>query len=1271
MRRGSPKFFHTFLRNAFSFIFVGRGNAVSPDGRIYPVIVFSGFAVSTGPRSPCRHVLFIQLNLPDHTKYLISPFPSSLNYSKMSSWRGREALTMIDDFILDLKRRLTENNRFGRGISALIDGESLTLDGMVGDFPLLFLSLLAEQAQRLILVIVPNIGETEQMVDSLSAFTEVPILTFPILPAGIKMEDEEESEIFLSEDRIFGERLRVLKELEKRSSPEYSLIGRTIPAAKTPSTEKKSPLGGFLTKKDQNGGKSAPLAAAVQKEGNPLILVTTLAAIRQPVPTRAEIDAGSRILRLGERSDRDELLRWLVDGGFHPTSAVELPGEYSVRGGILDIFAIDWEKPVRIEYFGDEIESIRPFETQTQRSDASIDSILLTRLRPGRAADDSASPKTSAASRFIDHLPNETIVFLSETDRIIEQATKLEKFAAASESNERKTSKSSAKEKADVRPLTIAETLNTLYARPTIHSVAIASGNELSDRTVRFELRSVDRFAGNVISVREELDRADSSRRIGIVCRTEAEIRRLHDSLEMTIPAKEGRIYYLTGPPIKGFEWPDESVTLIGTDELFRRTALRRPTARPMTRVIDSFIDLSPGDLVIHVAHGLARFRGLKTITKGQQEEEHLELEFADNVTLFVPTSKISLVQKYVGTSKANPKLAKLNGKSWAKQKKEVQEAVFDLAMEMLELQAQRESLVGTAFPPDSDWQRDFDESFPFDETPDQLDAIEAIKEDMQRTRPMDRLLCGDVGFGKTEVAVRAAFKAVDAGFQVAVLVPTTILAEQHYRVFSERMAGFPVRVGALSRFTDRKSEIETLQGLRDGSIDVVIGTHRLVQKDIAFRNLGLVVIDEEQRFGVRDKEHLKRLRSMVDVLTMTATPIPRTLHFSLVGLRDISNLRTPPLDRLPIETKVQRFNPESIRRVILGELGRGGQVYFLHNRVRDINDMAHKLQNIVPEARIAVGHAQMPDDELEEVMRDFILHRFDVLLCTTIIESGLDIPNVNTIFINYANRFGLAELHQLRGRVGRSSRQAYCRLLIEPNAPMTGDSLKRLRAIEEYSQLGAGFHLALRDLEIRGAGNILGTQQSGHIALVGYEMYCDFLESAVRALKNEPQRVKIEVEMDLPGTTVIPKSYISDQRAKIDLYRRIVRVARHDELKQIREEIVDRFGPAPAEVERMFLCAEIRIEAFRHHIRSVQLSDGPGGWYVGMRFMAPETIARLKKLLEPLNISLRITDGQRAYIPVPKSFLDADGRPDPDHLLRYVKRALEAGRDDSNSSVD
>ena len=664
---------------------------------------------------------------------------------------------------------------------------------------------------------------------------------------------------------------------------------------------------------------------------------------------------------------------------------------------------------------------------------------------------------------------------------------------------------------------------------------------------------------------------------------------------------------------------------LLTAGQLLRRSHVRRATKRTKSRPIDSFLDLREGDLVVHLSHGIGVYRGTKLLEKHGQQFEHLELEFDGGTKIFVPSSKIELVQRYVGGTKSRPKLAKIGGLTWSKQKKAAQEAVKDMAVELLELQAMRGSQPGIAFAHDSVWQNQFDASFSYVETPDQLTAIATVKNDMTSSRPMDRLICGDVGFGKTEVAMRAAFKAIDSGYQVAVLVPTTVLAEQHYKTFRQRMAEFPFDIGKLSRFVSPRNQRETINGIHTGKVDLVVGTHRLASKNLKFYNLGLLIIDEEQRFGVEIKERLKQMRSNVDVLTLSATPIPRTLHMSLVGVRDISNLETPPEDRLSVETRLVRFDDNIIRNAILRELNRGGQIYFVHNRVQDIEEVAARIKRICPEASIVIGHGQMEEGALEQVMIDFIEHRYDILLATTIIESGLDIPNANTIFIDEANRYGLSELHQLRGRVGRYKHQAYCYLLVDRHKHLSPDAARRLHAIEEYSQIGAGFGIAMRDLEIRGAGNLLGTQQSGHIAAVGYELYCQLLGNAVRELTHQPPKLAVDVEIDLPVKAYLPNDYVPELRQRIDIYRRLSRITDISELDEMKAELADRFGKLPRPVKSLLEVAELKIDASIWFVKAMQTEDN----YIVLTYANKQRIEHLAKLHDR---RLRVVDATKAY---------------------------------------
>jgi transcription-repair coupling factor (superfamily II helicase) len=658
------------------------------------------------------------------------------------------------------------------------------------------------------------------------------------------------------------------------------------------------------------------------------------------------------------------------------------------------------------------------------------------------------------------------------------------------------------------------------------------------------------------------------------------------------------------------------------------------PRRRIESRAIDSFLDLQEDDLVVHLSHGIARFRGMHLLEKNGQSEEHLILEFAAGTKVYVPASKVDLVQKYVGGAKADPELSKLGGTSWAKKKERVEQAVMDLASEMVELQAVREAQPGEAYPPDSDWQRDFEAAFPYQETPDQLAGMAEIKRDMERPRSMDRLVCGDVGYGKTELAIRAAFKAVDNGKQVAVLVPTTVLAEQHFRTFSQRLADYPFTVDSLSRFRSPGEQRAVIKKLEEGAIDVVIGTHRLVSNDVKFKELGLVIIDEEQRFGVEHKEKLKKLRATVDVLTLSATPIPRTLHLSLLGIRDISNLETPPQGRLAIETRIVRWDESLIRNAIHRELNREGQIYFVHNRVHDIHAVANKIRGIVPEARIVIGHGQMTPDELESAMVKFVRREADILVATTIIESGLDIPNANTIFIHQADNYGLADLHQLRGRVGRYKHRAYAYMILNSEKPLAPNAARRLKAIEEFHELGAGFKIAMKDLEIRGAGNILGTQQSGHIASVGYELYCQLLENAVRSLKNMPARRTVETHLDLPISAYLPRDYVPGQKLRIEVYRRLARIRKLDRLEDFRSELKDRYGAWTEPVEWLLRLAELRILAERWQIPSVHLEgktleDLTGPVDVVLNYQSPKKVDTLAKRSGG---RLRVVDKQSAY---------------------------------------
>jgi transcription-repair coupling factor (superfamily II helicase) len=1069
-----------------------------------------------------------------------------------------DAMRAPSERLLELVERLEAVEGFDAVLASLAAGHSATLDGVWGSSCALAAATLARHAPRHLVLVCPHPSDVDVLRDDLALFTRLPTEAF--LPCESRSEDR-------AFDTVFGDRLRVLKNLNEPDGP--------------------------------------------------AIVVAAIQSLLQPVPEPKLVRAQTRRLKVGDELDVDALVRWLVENRYQAIPAVQLPGEFALRGGILDIFAFDWNTPIRLELFGDQIGSIRSFDVASQRSLRTIDQVDLTAL----------DPRHDYQSHFCEHLPPSAWFLLVEPGDLEEAGRHY-------------------LDRLDHPPgyHTTADTLRQVYRFPSITAEAVAAAS--LETTCHLKIESVERFSGEISRVRDELDSVGHDQEIFLVAQTEAEVKRLEEIFGNTAVAAGGRLHFPVGRLAQGFRLVPARTLVLASAEVFGRAEVNRATQRHLGRIIDSFLDLREGDLVVHVGHGIARYRGLKLLEKEGQVEEHLELEFQGETRLYVPVSRIELVQKYVGGSKARPSLARLGGRSWLRHKKLAEDAVADLAQEMLELQARRNLRPGIPFPPDTEWQVEFDEAFFYEETKDQIEAIDCIKREMQLPRPMDRLICGDVGYGKTEVAMRAAFKAIDAGYQVAVLVPTTILAEQHRRTFTSRMAEYPFNVAALSRFLSRKQQDRVLAALKTGGIDVVIGTHRLLQPDVEFQNLGLVIIDEEQRFGVEAKERLKALREVVDVLTLTATPIPRTLHMSLLGLRDISNLVTPPEHRLAVETRVTRFNPDLIRQAVLRELNRDGQVFFVHNRVHDINELGLRLRQIVPEARIGIAHGQMAEGELERVMLDFVNHAFDLLLATTIVESGLDIPNANTIFIDQADRYGLADLHQLRGRVGRYKHRAYCYLLVDPNQALSPTAAKRLRAIEEFSDIGAGFAIAMRDLEIRGAGNILGTQQSGHIAAVGYELYCELLEKAVRRLKNLPPKQTIEVNLSLPGEAFLPRSFVPDIRAKIDLYRRIGRVTEASELKDLEAEMVDRFGPLPPPARRLLSLMELRLLAHAWQINSLHLEDH-------FLVLGYSSRSQVTMLAQRGRQGLRIVDDQSAYLPLGKGVLD------PDEVLQTAKSLL------------
>jgi transcription-repair coupling factor (superfamily II helicase) len=954
----------------------------------------------------------------------------------------------------------------------------------------------------------------------------------------------------------------------------------------------------------------------------------------------------AQILHRGEEVDVETLLAHLTSIGYSRNDIVEMPGQFTRRGGILDVYSPEADRPVRFEFFGDEIESIRKFDPDTQRSAAPLDEARLlpltetpvterllaavhTRLSGERieSTDDPELVEEAIAAGGVSVFPGwEFFAGVNgATGTLLDlfpRATLLvEEPAMIHNQIDRWWSK--VEQRHDRSSIGSLITPADIYLRPEILQAKLASHPGLDidqlgvvdvldeDQTlgeIEFTSRPTLRFHGSIPALIEQIrNLMNQEVRTLLVAPNQGEVERLANLLrEYELPYRLGsriqhagseNIYdessYLAGdmrtPVIlrtalaTGVSLPEARLVLFGAQDFFDEadvTARPAPKKSKTAAFVSDFRDLTVGDYVVHVEHGIARYQGLREIEQDGVSLEFMILEFAEGARLYIPLTRLDLIQKYRSTEAGPaPVLNRLGSQQWAKTKARVRKAMEDMADELLKLYAQRKAASGHSFPPDNEFQREFEDAFDFTETDDQISAIADIKRDMESILPMDRLLVGDVGYGKTEVAMRAAFKAVQDGRQVAVLTPTTILSFQHFETFKSRFRQFPINIEMISRFRTPKEQKLILEKVENGRVDILIGTHRLLSKDIKFHDLGLLVVDEEQRFGVRHKERLKQMRREIDVLAMSATPIPRTLHMSLVGLRDMSVIETPPRDRMAIQTVVAKFDEKLIRSAVEVELERGGQIYFVHNRVETIYEIASKIQELVPAARVVVGHGQMNETELERVMLAFMNHEYDVLVATTIIENGLDIPLANTMIVNRADRHGLSELYQLRGRVGRSNRRAYAYLLIPPEQELTEVARRRLAALKEFSDLGAGFKIAALDLELRGAGNLLGGEQSGHIEAVGFEMYTSMLEEAVSRLKGEERVERPAVQLSLGIALRIDESYISEENQRLRMYKRIAGVDSDRALEEVRSELEDRYGPLPASVEHLLQAARLRIE--------------------------------------------------------------------------------------------
>ncbi|MEK6777996.1 MAG: transcription-repair coupling factor [bacterium] len=970
--------------------------------------------------------------------------------------------------------------------------------------------------------------------------------------------------------------------------------------------------------------------------GERLMVITTIRAVLQRILPGEVLQRGSLDVRTGSVLDPDTFTDKISRCGYRRTDLVDMPGTFSRRGGILDIFPPNQPCPFRIEFFGDEIESIRVFSPKDQRSfdtvpgmqtilsrEILLDTTAIDHFKKHAGADE--HPLTALLDQMeapegaefyaplfhpnmetlFDYMPEQTIVVLDQTEEIQDHAESFGKEIEERHALARCQ---------DRLPCKIAELymdIGELYKKiKDRRSISFALLPREGEKEIRFNTESTGSLVvpgkSRISSLCEAVRKIRTESRICIAVRTPGQANRIMELLSKEeeipcarhnrcadLPDEKGIVGIVVGSLSAGFRFPLFGLVCITDDEIFGVKRVHRPSRLLREGpFLSNLSELREGNLVVHLDHGIGRYRGLREVRLEGMDCDLILIEYAGGDLLYVPPEKIRLLQKYSGSEGHSVRVDRLGGTGWDKLKQKVKKSIEEMSRELIELYAQRKVAQGIAFSPPDPIFREFEETFEYEETPDQRRAIEEVLEDMQKPTPMDRLVCGDVGFGKTEVAIRAAFKAVLDGRQVAVLVPTTLLAQQHYDSFTRRFSAFPVKVEMLSRFRPRKEQKNILEKLRLGQVDILIGTHRLLSRDVLFKDLGLTVIDEEQRFGVRHKEKLKQFRKEVDVLTLTATPIPRTLEMAFLGIRDISIINTPPDNRLSIYTKVARFSEEIIREAVLRELDRDGQVFFVHNRVHDIHRMADHIHRIVPESRIDVAHGQMQENRLKEVMDRFLDKKIDLLVTTSIIQSGLDIPNANTMIIHRPEEFGLGQLYQLRGRIGRMDHRAYAYLLTRSEKSMSEEARRRLQVIQELTELGSGFQLAARDLDIRGSGNLLGPQQSGFIAAMGFDLYMQLVDEVAAEQKGEKRAAPIEPSIQMRTAAKIPKSYIREDRLRLDLYQRLARMDDHPDLAGIMDEIRDRFGPHPMEMENLFRIIELRILARRLCISEIVEQD-------------------------------------------------------------------------------
>ncbi len=1043
--------------------------------------------------------------------------------------------------------------------------------------------------------------------------------------------------------------------------------------------------------------------------GEPTVVVTTIEGLMDKLPPLDEFMAESETVSTGDTLDLKLFSKKLTTLGYEKVTMVETPGQFSVRGGIIDIYPLTEECPYRVELWGDDVDSIRSFDVESQRSIEEVSCITICpssemvltgeRIEQGiktinkeykkQAEQLKKEFRTEQYARlkrmvettfeelkefnstmgldsmveyfydetvsFLDYFPKDTFVYVLEPDKVERQATVYtQEFAASMEGRL-------------LGGYVLPTQANVIYdgksvlAKMTSRRLVLLSSIYLKqprwkeNQVVGFSSKDILSYNNSFESLMKDIGKwRKNDYRIIIVSPSATRAKRIaanlrdnditaHYSEAANSPLKKGEIVVVVGRMESGFELPDSKLIVISEGDIFTVKEVKKGKRKTKYAgdKINSFSDLSVGDYVVHENHGVGIYKGIEKVKTDGRLKDYISVEYAKGSKLFVPVEQFNMIGKLSGKDGAKPKLNRLGGAEWHTVRQRVKGHVDDIARELLDLYAARKTLKGFSYSPDTTWQKEFEELFPYEETIDQQHAIDDTKSDMESDGIMDRLICGDVGFGKTEVAIRAAFKAVQDNRQVAYLVPTTILAEQHYDTFTERMKDFPINIRMLSRFCTAGEIKQAIADLKSGQADIVIGTHRLLSKDVQFKNLGLLIIDEEQRFGVKHKETIKQMKKNVDVLTLTATPIPRTLHMSLVGLRDISLLEEAPVDRMPIQTYIMEYDIEFVKEAVNRELNRGGQVYYVYNRVNTIEDITAELRSVLPGANVQFAHGKMNERELEEVMRSFIRKEIDVLVSTTIIETGLDIPNVNTIIIHDADNFGLSQLYQLRGRVGRSNRSAYAFLLYKRDKMIKEVAEKRLKAIREYTELGSGYKISMKDLEIRGAGNLLGQEQSGNIEAVGYDLYCKMLNDAIRRLSGEETITEFDTAIELPVDAYIPDAYVKNEYVKLDLYRRISRCDGREDNDAIIEEVKDRFGEPPKELLRLLDVAYLKSIARRGYITDIKYLNGELRLY--MLPTAPVKTERIDMLLKRYKGELRFVAEKQSGFALKTSSLIQD----------------------------